>query len=256
MTIIDPRNTVMKYLYWIGAAIVLIGGLVASLYFGIQPRTLPKITASYFQTEDEMAKAISQRLRQELFNYDFLFLGAEPGRPEHLRLWLSFLEEQKKEVGGAYTVLIVDPEYKATLSTEDLKLLTADQEISLKDSVAEVAEVIKNARVQKKRVAYLAPNLYTAQMLQQSPTQRLKHEFQLKTASFSAVYFPMTPEEENNLLFPCSTDEKDYLGTGKLGCAVIQKYRVIRRKLKPKLNFTGLMDLTGESDYLVFFRKN
>lgn len=253
---IEPKTTCMKYLYWIGVVVVLIGGLVASLYFGIQPRTLPKITTSYFQSEDEMAKAISQRLRQELFDYDILFLGAEPGRPEHFKMWLSFLAEQKKEAASAYPVLIVDPEYKASLSAEDSKLLSGAQEMSLKNSIADVAEVVKNARTQQRRVAFLAPNLYTSQMLQQSPTHRLKQEFQLRTASFSAVYFPFTEKEEGQLLFPCSTDEKDYLGTGKLGCAVTQKYRVIRRKLKPKLNFTGLMDLTGENDYLVFFRKN
>lgn len=246
----------MKYLYWICAGAVLIAGVAASLYFGIQPRTLPKITPSYFQDEQGMAKAISQRLHQELFDYDFLFLGAEPGRPEHLNLWLSFLEEQKSSVQSEYPFVIVDPEYKATLSPEDAKRLVADKEISLKDSVEEIAQIIKNAREQKKRVAYIAPNLYTARMLPRSPVSRLKNEFQVKTASFSAVFFPLKPEDENQMMFQCSTDEQDTLGTGKLGCAITQKYRVVRRKLKPKMNFTGLMDLTGEDDYLVFFRRN
>ena len=58
------------------------------------------------------------------------------------------------------------------------------------------------------------------------------------------------------MLFPCVTE--DHAGTALWGCTVVNKARFTRRKIDTKNTkpWIGLMDLTGENDYMLLLKKS
>jgi hypothetical protein len=237
----------MKYLYWIGAGIVLALGIGFSVYFGIQPKSIPKITYSHFEQPAKLADAIILRMNQELKGYPLVMLGVMPGRAYDLEVWKAFLSQSHiPEI--QYQAIVVDPGLPGVAETFPTAV-----KIDLKKEMDRFIEGAQNAQKQGLRMAVIVPTIYAIQLLKENPVSVFKEKSGLTVASFSIMGFPRAPEQEANVEIPCEMGHTDRDGTGALGCVAINKARTVyRKKSKPGM-YEGLMDQVGQSDYLILF---
>jgi hypothetical protein len=237
----------MKYIYWICAALVLIAGLGASVYFGIQPKTLPKITYSHFEQPSKLADAIILRMNQELKTYPLIMLGVMPGRAYDLEVWKAFLA-QSSIPGVQYQALVIDPELPGVAA-----MFPSAVQIDIRKEMDRFIEGAKNARSQGIRMAVILPSIYASQILKENPTSLIIRTTDLRPASFSITGFPRSPEQEQKQDLRCVMGPADTESTGALGCVAQNSARTAYRKKSEAGKYEGLMDLVGERDYLILF---
>lgn len=237
----------MKYLYGIIAAVVLLTGIGFSVYFGVQPKSIPKITYSHFNEPAKMSDAIILRLNQEIKGAPLLMLGVMPGRKMDLEVWKAFLEQsQMPEL--KYQALVVDPELPFAA-----EMFPSATKLDIKTDLARFIEGAKNARAQGLRMAVIVPSIYASQRLQENPAAKIRKETDLAPMSFSIMGFPRSPEQEATMDIKCVMGSNDRDGIGAMGCMAEQKARLVYRKKSKPGFYEGLVDQVGERDYLVLF---
>jgi hypothetical protein len=237
----------MKYVYWICVVVVLTLGIGFSVYFGVQPQSLPKITYSHFEHPAKLADAIILRMNQELKGYPLVLLGVMPGRPYDLEVWKAFLAQSSiREV--QYQALVIDPDLPGAK-----EMFPGAVQIDLKKEMDRFIEGAKNARQQGLRMAVILPTIYASQIVKDNPATLLKETTDLAPVSFSLIGFPRTGDQERTQEIPCVMGPGDREGTGSLGCVTQNKARLAYRKKSDPGKYEGLMDLVGDRDYLILF---
>jgi hypothetical protein len=237
----------MKYLYWICASLVLILGIGFSVYFGIQPKSIPKITYSHFDSPSKLADSIILRMNQELKQAPLLMLGVMPGRAYDLEVWKAFLAQSAiPEI--QFQALVIDPDLPGAAD-----MFPGAVRMDLKKETARFIEGAKNAQKQGLRMAVIVPTIYASQVLKDNPIHLIKESSDLRPMSFSLMGFPRAPEQEQKQEIPCVMGPGDREGTGDLGCVAQDKARLVYRKKSKADKYEGLMDQVGERDYLILF---
>jgi len=237
----------MKYIYWISAAVILASGIGFSVYFGIQPKTIPKITYSHFESPSDLAKAVILRMNQELKGYPIVLLGVMPGRSYDLEVWKAFLAESSVP-SLQYQVLVIDADLPGAVD-----MFPGAVRMNFMTDTDRFVAGAKKALSQGLRMAVIVPSIYGSQLLKDSPVSLIKQKSDLQPASFSLVGFPRSTEEEQKQDLLCVMGVNDRHGTGALGCVTQNKARLVYRKKSNPQKFEGLMDLVGERDYLILF---
>lgn len=242
-----------KVIYYIGA--VFLAGVVTLVYLslGQTEKTLPKIKLSYFKSDAEVAESIHSILQQQIKKEKHFWFGVEPGFTNQLQIFEKLKAEIEKE-NGPFDVVYVDQELK--LKNEERSLFGKPVPHDIKENWGHVAdEIKKNA---DKKVLVISAAIYTTNFLKENPIHKIKEASGVTPMTFSAGYFAARPDEEKNNIFRCVTDDKE--GVAAWGCLVLNKARSQRRKvdtkkIDPPSSLTaGVMDLTGEKDYMLLVR--
>lgn len=229
-----------------GFILMVLAGVIFTLKFGMRPRPLPKINISSFETPLKLAESIELRLREEIKSMPILILGYQPEKPHQLELIKEFLKSNK-EPGMNYETVVADEHLE--LPTE----LGVSEKIDTNQKVEALAQGLKTALEQKRRVALIVPSIYSAQLVGGNVADLLKRQYQLPITSFTVVELPRTREQEKEVSIPCLMTDADNTGTGSLGCAILQAGRATYRKKMPPGFRTGMMDQRGSSDYFIFY---
>ena len=242
----------MKLLYWLLGATIIAAGVYISIMLGDTQKTVPKITLSYFADENEVARAIAKRLDQEIGQNRSFWIGIEPDKNEHLAV-IQALKMAIERKNGPFDEMIVDSELK--LISDFLQSVNTSQYVQLKDNLDAVGTVLQKLEQQNKKYLFVTAALYTNSFIKENQIHQLREKYKINPMTISFGFFPATADEESEALFPCSTENKS--GASDWGCALINKSRSIRRKFdKTKLKaWSGVMDLTGENDYMFLLRK-
>ena len=236
--------------------LLALGAAAAVIYFtgGEAQKTVPKIKLSYFKDNNEFASSIEQSLHQEIGKEKHFWIGYEPEKENQYDL-TNLLKLEIEKQNGPFDIILIDQELM--LGEEKEKFLGKTHEIPLKENFSEAAELIKANK--DKKILVITAAIYSSNFIQNNPYAKIKELTQTKPLAFSLGYFPALQEDEVNNLFRCDTEDKT--GTSPWGCAVLNKARTIRRridlaKLKdaPTLRL-GLMDISGENDYMVLVGK-
>lgn len=232
---------------WIFLGVLLIFGMVASVYFGLGPRPVPKIKLSKIEKPEVMAHALALRLRQELTAANFLILGLDQYDNDQTRVWQEMIKHLNQE-GIGYPVILID----VALGT------SADYPgaipLDFMNNFEPVVDVLKQNLAQGKRVVAIVPSIFSAQFIHGNLAWRLREEAKLNPMSLTLQWFPRNRGEEKDMRIPCVVQGVDQQGTGPFGCLVVQKSRSVYLK-KMDGEYLGLADLIGMQDYLVLFRK-
>lgn len=235
----------MKYVYGILVAVVLVLGIGFSVYFGVQPKSIPKITYSNFSEPSKVADALVLRMNQELKGMPFVMLGVMPGRKMDLEVWKAFLAQSEvPEI--QYQALVIDPELPFAN-----ELFPSAVKMDIKTDMVRFIEGAKNARAQGLRMAVIVPSIYASQRLQGNSADILRKTTDLAPTSFSIMGFPRSAEQEDKMEIPCVMGANDRDDVGALGCMAEQKARLLYRKKSKPGFYEGLMDQVGERDYLL-----
>lgn len=229
-----------------GFLIMVLAGVFFTLKFGLQPRPLAKINISSFETPLKFAESIELRLREEIKATPILILGYQPEKPHQLELVREFLKSNKEP----------EMSYEAVVADEHLDLPTeigVSEKIDTNQKIEALAQGLKTALEQKRRVVLIVPSIYSAQLVGGNVADLLKRQYQLPIGSFTVVELPRTREQEKEVTIPCLMKDADNTGTGSLGCAILQAGRATYRKKMPPGFRTGMMDQRGGSDFLIFY---
>ncbi len=249
----DQIMNFKKYLpIYIIVTAAVIFMIVANL--GPSQRTVPKIKLSYFTDFNEFSKAITQRLNLEIKQQKHFLIGVEPEKENHLELIKNFKIELEKII-GPFDEVYVDDELK--LSDELKQYLGVKGILTAKADWEQIGKILTDKN--DKRILIITASIYSTNLIQQNPYNKIKTQFQVNPMTFSMAYFPVTSEDEKNSLFPCLAEDNS--GAKDWGCASTNKARSVRRKINiDKINSTphlttrltvGLMDLTGENNYMI-----
>jgi hypothetical protein len=236
-----------KRIYWfllIGIALV---GVTTMIYFGIQPRPIPKIKLSKFESHTVLANSLLLRLREEIKNSPVIFLGLDPDRPEHFEIWHEFLK-QNHESGFSYDVVVRE----AGLVTD---LFPQAEMVSLVEQFSVFEQGIEKALAAGHRVAILMPTTFSVQMIQQNVASRFNAKVQPQATSFSLTDFPRSREDEQNMTHLCVVAAVDQSGLGPFGCTIVQSARANYRKRFETGEQIGFVNQIGLRDYLIFYTK-
>jgi hypothetical protein len=234
---------------WIGFGVLMLAGVIAVLSFGVNPRPVPKIKLSSFDSPAVMANALLLRLRLEIKTNPLVVIGIETDNLDHVAVVQQLIANADPET--QFNEVITEAEMGL-----ETQFLTA-QRAFLKDGYNAVAEYLRVKTTEGKRILIVTPTIYASQHVWGSFAHRLKNQSQLNPMSLALSTFPIAREAEKSMKIPCVVEGVDTEGPGPLGCLIVQKARssVYNSVGKETGAFIGLTDLIGLNDYLVLFQK-
>lgn len=240
----------MKYLYWIGALLVVGLGLYISLEFGSQPQGISKIAFTQVEIPEDLGASVYQTLKEEVKAAPIALFGVTPNQIEDMELLRGFFEANQ-EPGSKYDMIVVEP------MLPYVELFASNMRIDIKEEMTRFVEGVQNARKEGLRVAVIVPYIYSSQLFKKNPASRLKEDYKLDITSFSVVKFPVTKEQEASFDPRCEHEEgRDLAGTGVMGCLIQELARKTYRNKFEDNKFSGFMEQTGPKDYLIFLNRN
>lgn len=232
--------------------VVFVVGLLSLFYFsqGQSEKTEPKIKLTYFKSNLEVAEAIQAVVQPQLKHQKHFWFGIEPGADRELEIYKNVKELIEKE-NGPFDLIFVDQELKMTSENQSLFGKTVIREI--KEDWGGVAQELQAS--QDKKTLVITASIYSTNLIAQNPISKIKSAIGFQPVTFSMGFFAVKPEDEKKIVFPCMTDDKE--GVAGWGCLIVNKARTQRRKInlsQTESSITGLMDQTGEKDYMILVR--
>ncbi len=243
----------LKAAHYIAA--VFIVGLISLVYFsrGQSEKTEPIIKLSYFKSNLEVAETIYSTLQAEIKQNKHIWFGIEPQAEREIDIYKE-LKSLIEKNNGAFDIVYVDKEL--SLSDADKSLLGATQVREIKENWGRVAQDLEANT--GKNILVVTAAIYSTNVIPENPLYKMKASYGLNPLIFSMAYFAVKPEDERKIIFPCMTDNKE--GIAGWGCLVVNKARTQRRRVDmtkinpPSSLIAGLMDKTGEKDYMILIR--
>ncbi|MES3038825.1 MAG: hypothetical protein V4736_13030 [Bdellovibrionota bacterium] len=234
----------MKKAYWIFLVLLVIAGLGASVYLGIQPRPIAKINYSQFNSDEQFSQALSQRLRVELQMAKVIFVGVQPEQAYQYSLWNTFFQTNN-DPSTKFDYVIID----SNLPHKNLVATTEAIDLSLgKDPFLQGLKKILDSG---KRVAFILANQASTTKSTDSIPSLIQNEFNYPGFSFTTSHFPRNADEERTRLpFPCGNSE-DGKGATPLGCFIQTTARNAYRKKNEEGKMDGIVNQIGSKEYLV-----
>ncbi|MBX2988402.1 MAG: hypothetical protein KF802_10955 [Bdellovibrionaceae bacterium] len=233
-----------RWIFYAMLSLIAVSGLVVVIYYGIQPRSVPKIKFSQFSAAEDIGRATAQRLRLEIQGAPFLIVGVWPDTEEQVRV-VDGLLKALNEPGLAYEVIVAEPGLGL------VERFAVNERVSLRDETTRFAEGAKQILASGKRLVALVPSSYSSQLIPDGQANRLKKEFGMDPTSITLMPFPVRREDEKKRSVRCDTNIKDETGIGPLACAALFKARTMYRGKKDLSKYSASLDLVGGRDYLL-----
>jgi hypothetical protein len=243
----------LKAAHYIAA--VFIVGLISLVYLsqGQSETTEPLIKLSYFKSNLEVAQAIHSTVQTEIKQNKHIWFGIEPQAEREIDIYKELKNLIEKD-NGAFDMVYVDKELR--LSEADHTLLGATMVREIKENWGLVAKDLEANK--GKNILVITAAIYSTNFIPENPMAKMKAAYGLNPLIFSMGYFAIKPEDERKIIFPCMTDNKE--GIAGWGCLIVNKARTQRRRVDmakidpPSSLIAGLMDKTGEKDYMILIR--
>lgn len=238
----------LKPLYF--AIVIFVLATIGLIYtqLGNAQKTVPKVKLSYFSDLNGFSEAIQGRLQQEILAEKSFWFGIEPEKPNHLKLAIALLKQIEKS-NGPFDAIFFDKELQ--LKPDDLVEIPQAKEILVRDEWPAISDQM--SALKDKRYFLITASIYSTSYLHENPIHKIKNKTQQNMMTFSSGHFSIDLQDEKNSVFPCNTDDKE--GVSAWSCAVVGKARTQRKKLNMNHGpVAGLMDLTGEKDYMILLR--
>jgi hypothetical protein len=240
----------MKYLYILGALLLVSAGIYISMTWELQPPSKAIIAYEQVDSPQDLGTRVAQKLLPELQKQPLVILGVTPNQVEDLEFVRGFLTETSQNNFG-YEMVIVEP------LLPHIDMIPSQLKIDFKAELNRFASGVTESLSQGLRVAVVVPSIYASQLLAGNPADRLKQEYNLNFISITVSPFPLTAQQAETFDPPCVGEKgHDHTGTGKLGCAIQQ---VARRAARHKLQqgkYSTMVERFGPEDYLVLLNRN
>ena len=240
----------MKYLYWVGVALVIGVGVWLTTLVEPQPSTKSVFPFGQYDAPEDFGKQIFTALQAEVKNAPIVLLGVTPNQVEDMEVWRGFMLANQ-EPGVKYEVIAVEP------MLPYVELFESNLRFNIRDDMPRFVEGVKKALSENMRVAVIVPHMYSSQILRGNPADRLRKEFQLPILSLSISKFPVTAQQAEFFDPPCVLEEsKDPSGLGPLGCAIRHVAKKTYNKKFEDNKYSGILEKLSDHDYLILFNRN
>ncbi len=231
----------MKKVFWI----TVFGGMAGLIAWfsvsNIQPRAIPKIKLSAFETPRVAANSVWLRLQEELKSQSLWLWGLDPGDDFQIKVLQAFLAEPPGNAPG-FDEIWLDRELGFDLPQKT-------RMVFFKSNDAQISSDMARAVEQNKRVLLVTATPYAASFLKEGPAWKLLQK-QLPFYSLLFSDFPRRRSEEAKMAFPCILSHADERGVGELGCQIQQRARLLYRKTQTAGARVGVMDQISGHDFL------
>ena len=242
-------------LYFVIASAVVGLSIIAAYMARDMTKTVPKIKLSYFKSVPELAETVLNRLELELTTESQFWIGIEPNKSNHIVL-AEELTLRLKSLGKIEQVYVDEQLGLSEQQLAGIAMAFPDFKVlTIKEHWFDLSEMQKKNELAKSMI--ITASIYATSMLPQNPINKIKKDNpNYKPTTFSTGHFAISTEDEKNLTFPCGTEDR--AGTQNWACGILNKARAQRRKIQPtgevhNKTFLGVMDLTGEKDYMIVF---
>lgn len=233
----------MTKVFWGVVFAVVVGVMVWFSFSNVQPRTIPKIKLSPFETPRVAANSIWLRLQEELKSSPNWLWGLDPSDEFQKEILKTFLHESPGNA-PAFSEIWADRELGFDVPEKT-------RTVSLKATPEKVAEELQKTTSEGKRVLLITVTPYAASFLKGGPAWRMKAQ-DPKLSFYSLLFsdFPRRRIDEAKMVFPCLLGNADKNGIGDLGCQIQQRARALYRKTQPSGSRVGVMDQISGQDFL------
>lgn len=228
-------------------------GLGFSYYLGSQHYDLPVLDRFEAASAEEAASIVFAELLKEDPAETLpliLFIGLTPGAVEDVEFARSFLAQTNLNEKNKIDVVVVEKDLPM------IELVPSQLQLDLKESAGSIAEAVKKAVATNKRIVVVAPNIYVSQLLGNNPIALIQERAGTTVTSLSLVKFPITEGQAKSFDPPCQVDAGDVRGTGPLGCAILQKSRILWRNLPAPEKYWGRLEKVGPKDFLLLLNRH
>ena len=233
----------MKRLYIAFIGLLLVGGLVGIVYFGIQPRPIPKIKLSHFENETVIANSVLLRLGGEIQAAPLLLIGLDPEQEQIFSVVEGFVN-QLQASSRKFDHVIVDSHLVR------LPQILNSESLDLRSLYSGLPDLSRRQRIIVVTHVDHASGLIKSQLVDYLRSQGVH------PTSFLFLDYPVSRENEKLLPYRCHSDVADVTGRGRLDCIILQLSRSTYLKQKPTPNgFSGLVNQIGATEYLLLFHK-
>lgn len=232
----------IKKIYIVMLVLIGLGGLSFLIQLSLKGKAVVKIAWSDFASEDEVANAISMRLRQELKDHNVVFLGVEPGSKNQLSIFKKWVN-LNTEPGWKFDEVFIEPELVFRQEVwPEAKIfdIRKDQETFV--------QLVRDLKKTNHRVVVVVPQIYSSQLIVDNPVKRVIKESEQEILSITLVAI-------DNTELPCTAEGADYTGQSALGCVVKEKlFFTKNKKTKSGVLWSGMLEQYGLSDFLMFIK--
>ncbi len=240
----------MKYLYILGALLLVSAGIYISMTWELQPPSKPIIAYEQVDSPQDIGAKLAQKLLPELQKQPLLIFGVTPDQVEDLEFVNAFLKEISQANLG-YEMVIAEP------LLPHIDMVPSQLKIDFKSELARFASGVKESLSQGLRVAVVVPSIYASQLIAGNPADLLKQEYNLNFMSITISPYPLTSQQAETFDPPCVGEKgHDHTGTGKLGCAIQQVARRAARQKLQQGKYSTMVERFGPEDYLVLLNRN
>lgn len=231
-----------RWVFW-GIASSLVVGIIGWYgYYTIQPKAIPKIKLSAFETPLAISNSIWLRLQEELKQRPVWIVGADPENEDQLAA-LSIFLNGGPDPSTNFDEIWLDTATGFELSTAKRKVVVRTNEETLKK---ELLQSVQN----QKRILLVTLPIYAASILQDGPAWKLSQEPAVAFGSIVFSELPRNRAQESELRVPCVLPQNDNSGTGGLGCWIVQRARLQYRKKLESGVLVGMLDQISGRDFL------
>lgn len=243
-----------KILYIAGAVFICAVGAFLALYWGLNPKPIPKIRLSQFDTAQEVSSAVTLRMRNEILATPVLFLGVWTKDPFSMQVAGALVNEiQNSEL--KFDAVIVDPTIE--VFSKGLATWPEHEATSIDREFDAIAKALARSMGDRRRVLYVLASIHSSQLVDPSPVSLLAQQLQTPFMSISMAPYALNTGEMDSLPYKCKGKLDDRIGDSAFGCAMTYTAQINMRKAQ-KLSpgkAMALMSQFGMNDYILFLRK-
>ncbi len=237
----------MKKLYFILVVGFMLSSVFMVLYFGISPRPVSIMKASYFSQPEEIGAVVFRAFYDPISREQVVFLGTPPQPAFHKQVVEGFLRAAAAEK-QPFNIVMADPILPAleNVPVKEIvkyELNVEDQETSLK--------ILNDHLAKGEKILVYTPSVYSTHLVFNNPIRRLealtkKHYFTITSAGM------VTQAKDEYLVDPiCVGDQRDQQGTADLGCTILTIGRTLYRKHLANDRYVSVLNQHGLGDYLL-----
>lgn len=228
-------------IFYVFFGILVLVGLVVSIYFGLNPKPIPKIKFSSIESPEKLAQAVHFRLAQEIAPNKLFAIGYQPEHPEQLKVIKYWKENGLADIWFADVNLQLGEEFSEV------------EKFDSKTQFEDLAKKLFQLYSTDKKIAVILPSVYSSQIVNDNFVDLFKRKYYLPIMSLTLVELLRVRDQEKALVLKCYMPDADKTGFGALGCATLQQSRFFYRKKGEPGKKTAYMDQRGALDYLIFY---
>lgn len=238
----------MQKRYLIGIGLFVLISVVAVLRYGIGPKPIGIMKASFFDRPAEVGAVIYRRLYDPLGREPVVVFGVTPDVVEHRGIVEGFVATAAAEKRPIQVV------FKERGLEEGLRVPDGTEVVAIafNEDPTDLVEQVRQRVNQGQRVLVYTASVLSSHLIKGNPMHRFEQVWGKPVLAISTVGISLRREQEFKVDPPCVGSEVDGPGTANLGCAALLKSRQLYRKQLENSRIVALMDQRGGADMLLF----